>query len=79
LPRHGPALRWLAKVAAVAILAAADATPAPSTSTTALALGWVFLRTGSILPGVVLHAANNLWFTASSHGRHAILDWLCGR
>ncbi|MDC0719102.1 CPBP family intramembrane glutamic endopeptidase [Nannocystis bainbridge] len=50
----------------------------------ALALGWVFLRTGSILPGILLHAANNLWFTASSHGRYvlgdaAILDWLCGR
>jgi hypothetical protein len=50
----------------------------------ALALGWVFLRTGSILPGVVLHAASNRWFAASSHGRHvlgdaAILDWLCGR
>lgn len=50
----------------------------------ALVLGWVFIRTGSLLPSILLHAANNLWFTTSSYARHALgdaalLGWLCDR
>lgn len=48
----------------------------------ALVLGWVLLRTRSIVAALVLHAANNLWFTVSTYARHslgdtAILGWFC--
>lgn len=48
----------------------------------ALVLGWVYLRTGSLVAAIVLHALNNLWFTGSSLTRHTLgdatlLKWLC--
>ena len=39
----------------------------------ALVLGLVFLRSGSIVPGLVLHAVNNLWFVVSSYAVDAAL------
>lgn len=44
----------------------------------ALVLGLVFLRSGSIVPGLVLHAANNLWFIVNSYAVDAaFLARLC--
>lgn len=44
----------------------------------ALVLGLVFLRSGSIVPSLVLHAVSNLWFVASSYAvGAAILVRLC--
>lgn len=50
----------------------------------AVALGWVYLRTGSIIAAMVLHAANNLWYAIASYGRYelgddVILGWFCAR